>query len=232
MFQFKQFTIRQNNCAMKVGTDGVLLGAWTNLDNVFNILDVGTGTGLIALMLAQRYRHAIIDALEIEKNAYKQAVENVKNSPWNNRIQVIHSSLQTFKSEKKYDVIVSNPPYFSHSLKNPNIFRTTARHNDSLSSSELIIHAKKLLKSDGKLAVIFPATEALLLQKQAIDEGFHISKLTKVIPKTNAETKRLLMEFSLLPTTYIENEIVIEKGERHNYSDDYKKLTKDFYLNF
>ena len=229
MFRFKQFTIYQDRCAMKVGTDGVLLGAWSDVENATRILDVGTGTGLIALMLAQRNKNAAIDAIEIEKNACEQAAENVANSPCTSKITVFHQALQDFFPTKKYDMIVSNPPYFSYSLKNPDTAKQLARHTDSLTSKVFFENAKRLLKPNGKLSLIFPVEENLI--KIAEAKGFFCTRLTKVFPKIDAKEKRLLMEFSLSPAPCIESEIVIENTHRHEYSEDYKRLTQDFYLN-
>ena len=228
MFRFKQFCIQQDRCAMKVGTDGVLLGAWADVENAVRILDVGTGTGLIALMLAQRNENAAIDAIEIEENAAEQAAENAANSPWTNRITVFRQAFQDFFPAEKYDMIVSNPPYFSRSLKNPDISKQLARHTDSLTPEVFFENAKRLLKPNGKLSLIFPAEESLI--KIAETEGFFCTRLTKVFPKTGAKEKRFLMEFSLLPILCIESEIVIENERRHEYSEEYKKLTTDFYL--
>jgi tRNA1Val (adenine37-N6)-methyltransferase len=233
MFQFKQFSIEQENCAMKVGTDGVLLGAWTNVENnVSHVLDIGTGTGLLALMLAQRTNKAIIDAIEIDENSYNQATSNVNRSTWATRITVIHEPLQTYDPQKKYDLIVSNPPYFSHSLKNPNLSRKIARHTDTLSPNELIEHTLRLLSRNGRLCVIYPTTEGLLFRKEAESKQLYCSRMTTVFPNIGAHAKRLLMEFSLMPSAYREDEIVIENKARHDYSTEYIMLTKDFYLNF
>ena len=217
---------------MKVGTDGVLLGAWTDTKNTTRILDVGTGTGLLALMLAQRAQNALIDAIEIEENACIQATENVANSQWKERINVIHQALQDFYPAEKYDLIVSNPPYFLHSLKNPDVAKKTARHSDTLMPNELIAHAKRLLHETGRLSVIYPTTEALLFIKEAEKEKLHCSRITKVFPNINSKEKRLLMEFSVTSSECRIDEMYIENNARHEYSEEYKELTKDFYLNF
>jgi len=231
MFRFKHFTVHQDKCAMKVGTDGVLLGAWIDTENTTRILDIGTGTGLLALMLAQR-SDALIDAIEIEENACIQAAENVANSKWRERINVIHQALQDFYPAEKYDLIVSNPPYFLHSLKNPDTAKKTARHTDTLMPNELITHAKRLLRETGRLSVIYPTTEALLFIKEIEKANLHCSRITKVFPNIGAKEKRLLMKFSLIPSECRTDEICIENNVRHEYSEEYKELTKDFYLNF
>ena len=159
-FRFRQFTIHQDKCAMKVGTDAVLLGSWVDPKNAHQILDIGTGTGLIALMLAQK-SSAEIDAIDIDESACQQAKENFRISPWFSRVKIYHHSLQGFSetSEKKYDLIVSNPPYFHHASKPPEEARLNARHNDQLSFSELIAGVKKLLTDNGRFCLILPCKE-------------------------------------------------------------------------
>jgi len=232
-FKFKQFTVFQDKCAMKVGTDGVLLGAWANCINAKTVLDIGTGTGLIALMIAQRC-NAEIDAVEIDEHAVIQASENVANSLWNDRINVIHQSFQDFinHSERKYGLIVSNPPYFQNSLVAPDQKRANARHNSELQLDEIIAGATKLLTDDGILSVILPYIEGTLFILQASQKGLYCNRQTKVLPKPGREPKRLLLEFMKTKKPLVEQEIIIELNKRHSYSDAYKNLTKDFYLSF
>ncbi len=229
-FQFKQFKINQDQCAMKVGTDGVLLGAWTDVSGAWSILDVGTGTGLIALMLAQR-SPATIWGIEIDKDAAMQAIENVHNSPWRERINIEAVSLQTFAKNIKcrFDLIVSNPPYFNKSLKNPDAQRSVARHTGSLNQQDLIAAANMLLSDAGRLAVILPAAEGLEFVLQAETAGLYCAKKTKVISRTGAAEKRLLLEFSRTKGSYQEDSLLIEI-ERHCYSEEFKKLTEEYYL--
>ncbi|MFC2150997.1 tRNA1(Val) (adenine(37)-N6)-methyltransferase [Bacteroidota bacterium] len=232
-FKFKQFTIYQDKCAMKVGTDGVLLGAWANCEYGNEFLDIGTGTGLIALMLAQR-SNATIDALEIDQSACVQANENVKESPWKERINVINNSIQEFtkSSIKKYDLIVSNPPYFQNSLFAPDEKRTDARHNSNLQYEDIINGAINLVKDDGRLSLILPYLEGNMFILKAVEYGLYCIRQTKVLPKPNREPKRLLLEFMKIKKPLIEQEIIIELNKRHEYSEAYKNLTKDFYLAF
>jgi len=232
-FQFKQFTIHQEKCAMKVGTDGVLLGAWTDCSSAQRILDIGTGTGLIALMLAQR-TVAPIDGLEIDEAAILQAKENVQNSPWADRINIVHNSFQDFYEEQTtcYDLIVSNPPYFENSLKSPSKGRTTARHTDSLSALEIIVGSKSLLTDNGQLCVILPINEGLDFLKKAEESGLYCQRKTAVIPRMGTAVKRLLLCFGLESSACQESELLIETDNRHSYSDQYKALTKDYYLRF
>lgn len=230
-FKFKQFTIHQDKCAMKVGTDGVLLGAWAKCDEATTVLDIGTGTGLIALMLAQR-SNAIIDAIEIDTDACLQAKENFKNSSWNNRISLINQSFQDYANEtgKKYDLIVSNPPYFQNSLHAPGEQRSTARHNKELELNDILSGASKLLADKGTLSIILPYIEGVLFITHAADEGLYCVRQTNVLPKPKAATKRLLLEFQKTKKTFVDQDLIIESGNRHEYSENYKELTRDFYL--
>jgi tRNA1Val (adenine37-N6)-methyltransferase len=229
-FQFKQFTIEQDQCAMKVGTDGVLLGAWTDVSGIQSILDIGTGTGLIALMLAQRSSAAIY-GIEIDENAAAQAIENVNNSPWRERIKIEAISLQTFvkNTDCRFDLIVSNPPYFNKSLKNPDTQRSVARHADSLSQEDLITATCALLSDTGRLAVILPAAEGEEFILRAESSRLYCSKKMKVIPRIGATEKRLLLEFSRMKGVCREDSLLIEKS-RHNYSDEFRTLTREYYL--
>lgn len=216
---------------MKVGIDGVLLGAWANVENCDSILDIGTGTGLIALMLAQR-SHATIDAIDIDGNAILQAKENIENSPWEQRISTQKIALQelTTNCPNRYDLIVSNPPYFVNSTKTPLENRTAARHTDSLSHEELVQHAKLLLKPTGRLCIILPLIEGFQCIEYASKTGLYCNKQVTVYPKPSALAKRLLLEFSLFPTLKTCSELTIEADERHHYSPDFSTLAKDFYL--
>ena len=196
-FQFKQFLIRQNKSAMKVGTDGVLLGAWSDVSNAGNILDIGTGTGLIAIMLAQR-SEAKITGVEIEIQAAQEAKENAENSPWHDRINIIHQTFQKYasKTTEKFDTIVSNPPYFTKAVKNKQVEKSLARHNHLLPFNELLIGVSEILTEDGKLSMILPATEAIEFMNQAKNYGLFLSRVTEVKPSLNKEPNRQLMEFS------------------------------------
>ena len=218
---------------MKVGTDGVLLGAWANCDSIERILDIGTGTGLIALMLAQRSK-ATIDAIEIDAEASVQAKENVEKSPWSEKISVINQSFQDFieKSNNKYDLIVTNPPYFQNSLFAPDKKRTDARHNSNLELGDVIMGTKKLLNREGVLSIILPYLEGNMFILKASEEGLYCVRQTKVLPKPNREPKRLLLEFQQIKKPLVEQELIIELNKRHEYSEAYKNLTKNFYLAF
>lgn len=231
-FQFKQFTIRHDKCAMKVGTDGVLLGAWAGTDSCNRILDIGTGTGLIALMLAQR-SPAIIDAIDIDTDACLQAQENVVASPFAERIQVRHSALADFAqaATDRYDLIVSNPPYFVDSLKCPDRQRNTARHTDTLTLEDLLQDSRKLLAPQGRIALILPYDQKERLTDCIRTYQLFLSKETSVIPVPGAQPKRLLAELTAdQPASPASSDRLILEIARHQYTDEYIRLTKDFYL--
>jgi tRNA1Val (adenine37-N6)-methyltransferase len=229
-FQFKQFLIRQDRCAMKVGTDGVLLGAWTDVAGAETILDIGTGTGLIALMLAQRST-APVDAIEIDEAAAEQACENVAASPWKDRIQVSHITLQSFTEQgKKYDLIVSNPPFFSNSLRARGDQRSLARHSHTLSLTELITGVSRLLSSKGRFALIWPAANFSSVVQVAASCRLFPLRQTRVIPAPGKPVKRILAEFTGKQRKTHSSELIIEQFGRHKYSQEYKDLTGDFYL--
>lgn len=214
---------------MKVGTDGVLLGAWADLGRADSILDIGCGTGLISLMAAQRNAHAIIDAIEIDPEATRQAKENTQISPWNNRINVYNTSLFDFVPNKQYDSIVCNPPFFINSTKAPDTGRTLARHNDSLPHRELIIKTVSLLKKNGNFCVILPPNEADLFIRHAADCQLYPQRITHIRPTPNQDAKRQLIKFIFEKCDLISDHLIVELT-RHQYSEDYIRLTHDFYL--
>ncbi len=231
-FRFKKFTVYHDKCAMKVGTDGVLLGAWTKIGEAKTSLDIGTGTGLIALMLSQRLNNLLtVDAIDIDQSAIVQAKENVERAEFKN-IQCIHASLQNYAPacNKQYDLIVSNPPYFSSSLHSPSGQRTLARHTASLQMSEFMNISARLLSSEGYLSLIFPHSEKDVLIELAERAGLFVSRITNVYPMPHLQAKRVLLEFSLLKHEIETTDLIIEK-ERHLYTDDFSDLVKDFYLN-
>lgn len=229
-FRFKQFTVRHDKCAMKVNTDGVLLGAWAPADNCSTILDIGTGTGVIALMLAQRST-AYIDAVELEENACVQASENVKDSPWSNRIKVIQGDFRQYyrSGTKAYDLIVSNPPYFQNSLPNPGHAKKLARHNDALDSTELAAGVKQLLKPDGRFAVIIPF-ENKDLEAEALFQGLYLQQETLVQSGPHKPLSRKLQLYGFQkPESLLQNTLSIH-NDNGSHTSEYIALTKDFYL--
>lgn len=233
-FAFKQFIVKQDRCAMKVGTDAVLLGAWVLPNGSKHILDIGTGTGVIALMLAQKTQ-AHIDAIDIDEEAFLQAKQNALDSKFARQITVTQTSLQHYSNAttQKYNLIVTNPPYFEQSLKSSDEQRSHARHADVLPFEELLDGVLKLLDEKGKFCLILPTLEAIKFRALAEKRGLHLSKLLRVKSRIDKETdKRHMMQFEVKPTEFSENTIAIELEERHQYTEDYKDLTKDYYINF
>lgn len=234
LFQFKQFSIQQDRCAMKVGTDGVLLGAWAPIDHKpYSVLDIGAGTGLIALMLAQRSQTEHIDAIEIDENAFEQCVDNFENSPWNDRLFCFHASLDDFMEDledEEYDLIVSNPPFYSEDYKTENESRDLARFQDALPFEDLVEAASVLLSESGVLAVIVPHKEETRFIALAKECDLFPLKITRAKGTPTSEIKRSLLAFSFTEIAdFPINELIIETA-RHQYTEDYIALTKDFYL--
>lgn len=247
-FRFKRFTVEQDRCAMKIGTDGVLLGAWASIKHLpYSILDIGAGTGVIALMLAQRSSAELIDALEIDDDAYEQCVENFENSPWGDRLFCYDASLQEFSDEMddKYDLIVSNPPFlpplpsaFPPILRLrsvqvegnlPEQSRKMARYYDAMPFGHLVESVSKLLSNTGLFSVIIPFKEEETVIGLAKKHKLFPKRITRVKGTPNSEIKRSMMEFILGEASPKISEIIIETS-RHNYTQDYINLTKDFYL--
>jgi len=230
-FQFKKFTIYHDRCAMKVGTDGVLLGAWVNVTGMEKVLDVGTGTGLVALMMAQRNSNLSIDAIDIDTEAIGQAKENVKNSPFQDQIKCYSQSLQDFSvnCNQKYDLIVSNPPYFVQSLKSPENTRTLARHTDSLPIGEFIKISSGMLSVQGRIALVYPHNETGKILSFAEENGLYVSEQVNVFPKPDSLPKRILIELVKEQVPMEESSLTIEK-DRHIYSDEFVELVKNYYL--
>ena len=231
-FQFKQFSIQQNSAAMKIGTDGILLGAWVKANNKKHGLDIGTGTGVIAIMQCQKNDTINMDAIDISKNAIADAEINFKNCPWKNRLSLGHKDLNKFQPIKKYDFIVSNPPYFKDSLKPENSERTKARHSASLDLIDIFNFCKTYLSKKGTLNLILPHDQANSCKIIAKQFNFHTSRECLVYPKPNKNPHRVLFEFQEENVPFQAEEIIIEDNGRHQYSKYYKKLTRDFYTIF
>lgn len=227
-FQFKQFTVWHDKCAMKVGTDGVLLGAWADVANVCSVLDVGAGTGLVSLMIAQRCQ-AKITAVEIDENAVVQAKENVLHSPWSDKIEVLQENFINFDSAEKFDLIVSNPPYFVDSLQSPDEQRTLARHTSNLTYWELVENVSKLLSDNGRFSLIIPMEAVTSVKGFAEQNDLFLVKQTLVVTKPGVLPKRALLSFSFNQTKLEENQLLVELS-RHQYSKEYIELTKEYYL--
>ena len=232
-FQFKQFSLEQDRCAMKIGTDGVLLGAWAPIENhPASILDIGAGTGVIALMLAQRSSAQQIDALEIDEEAYEQSVDNFENSPWSDRLFCFHAGLDEFmeEPEDEYDLIVSNPPFYTDDYKSEDEQRDLARFADALPFVDLIEAADLLLSENGILAVIIPFKEEENFLALAKEYELYPLKITRVKGTPTTKIKRSLLAFSRKETIdFPVDELTIETA-RHQYTPEYIALTRDFYL--
>lgn len=231
VFRFKQFSIRQDNTAMKIGTDGTLLGAWVEVKNAKKILDVGTGTGVIALMIAQRNQNSKITAIELNEDAIIDAKFNIQESPWSDRVELKNSSLQEFITEDKYDLIVSNPPFFENSLRSDSKNRNNARHTDSLHYTDILEFAKGNLNSIGIVAMILPVENAEQCIVESTNFGLYLKRKTWIKPVPHKPAHRIAFELSnKKEQEVIENELIIETGKRHDYSEDYIALTNEFYI--
>ena len=231
-FHFKQFSVAQDRCAMKIGTDGVLLGAWATLAHEpMSLLDIGAGTGVIALQLAQRSTAITIDAVEIDPDAHEQCVDNFEASPWADRLFCYHASIQEYASEieESYDLIISNPPFYSEDYKSEDLARDTARFNDALPFEHLIVCSAHLLSEEGILAVILPKKEETAFISLAEKHGLYPKRICRVRGNINSEEKRSLMEFSLQENDVQMESLTIEM-DRHQYTPEYLELVRDFYL--
>lgn len=243
-FRFKQFTIEQNHAAMKVGFDGILLGAWTDVRNCGRILDVGTGTGLVALMLAQRTGKsagtqpasppsAMIDAVEIAPEAVLEAKRNVRNSPWANRIRIIENSMQVFARDvdDRYDLIVSNPPWFASNVA-PRSSRDMARQCQSLPMHQLFADASGMLQPSGRISLVLPHAISTRVLDLALEHDLHLWRRLYVQPTPDKPAHRVLLELGGSQTdTVITESLTIERS-RHDYTPEFRELAKEFYLKF
>lgn len=232
-FRFKQFTVRHDRCAMKVGTDGVLLGAWTPIDTAASVLDIGTGSGLVALICAQRSA-ASITAIEIDAEAAAQARQNAAASPWNLRINVHHCSLEEFaaSTQQRFDRIVVNPPFFENSFKASGDRRNLARHADTLPFDHLIVLSAQLLAEDGIFSCILPVSEEESFPKRAKLSGLFCSHMLRVLPREEAPAKRVILCFKKNPSDAVISTLAILKKDSDAPTDQYRELTKELYLNF
>lgn len=213
---------------MKVGTDGVLLGAWADIAQCRHILDVGTGTGLVALMAAQR-SEAHITAIDLDHDAVTQAAENMAASPWGERMLVLEADVKTFEWEHPFDAILCNPPFFENALKSPDAARTMARHTDTLSFDELAHSAARLLAPEGELSVVIPHDRAMDMTVSAACHGLFATRQTIVVPVEGSKPKRMLMAFTRQGKPHTTHTLYIESAQR-NYTPEYTELVKDFYL--
>ncbi len=235
VFKFKEFSVNQDKTAMKIGTDGVLLGAWCAVDFYPDtILDIGSGTGVVALMLAQRSDAMTIDAVEIEENAYEQSVENFEQSDWGDRLYCYNATFQEFadeiaEEEETYDLIISNPPFYTDDFESDNKARNKARFTSALSFDDLISGVVKILSKTGKFSTIIPYKEEEEFINLAHEKGLYINRICWVQGNLSSAIKRSLLEFSFNETALTKEHLIIET-ERHQYTKEYIDLTKDFYL--
>ena len=231
-FIFKHFTVNQEGCPFKVGTDGVLLGACANVSGKKKILDIGTGTGLISLMLAQRCK-AEITAIEPDPNSFLQASANIRSSMWADRIILKNCLLQNLEHfDGLFNLIVCNPPYFIASLVNPDPSRAFARHNNSLTHQDILRGVSRLLAPDGLLQLILPPDEGNRFMAKASEYGFFCNSILKIRSVPSSGIKRVILGFTRQKIDRVESCLTIEKGRRHEYTEEYIRLTKDFYIKF
>lgn len=227
-FAFKQFIIGQNHAAMKVSTDGILLGAWAPLNGAGKIIDVGSGTGLLSLMLKQRAPQSEVHAVELDNDAIFDAKQNIAQSPWPD-IQLHHCAIQKFDAQGNFDLMISNPPYFNDSLKAQTPQRSRARHTDSLSFLELLQAFKQLTNPNGHLAIVLPLYESEHICEVASKVGVFVIKRCEVKATPKKAVSRCLLYFSKIRGECVSSELTIYDQQNH-YSDDYVALCREFYL--
>lgn len=232
-FYFKQFTIHQDKCTMKVGTDGVLLGAWADVEGVEQALDIGAGSGLIAIMLAQRAPRARVHAVEIDAPSFEQANENMARSPWSGRLEAFHTPVQDFARQAvhRYQHIVSNPPFFSGGTFSHNHNRTNVRHTVKLPHGDLLSAVRTLLTPEGKFSLVLPYIEGLRFRELALSYHLHCTRVMEVYPRPGKPVERLLMQFEREPKAKAEESLVIQKEQGNDWTEEYIGLTGGFYLN-
>lgn len=242
-FQFKQFTIHQDRCAMKVTTDACLFGAWSadQIKNqpfgklrakIKNILDIGTGTGLLSLMLAQKISEPSIDSIEIDKDAFKQAKENIAASPWSDRINIIHADAKNFSFNNKYDIIISNPPFYENELKSDTKKKNIAHHSDDLSLKELLDIIKNSLSADGSFYLLLPYKRSDEIKQLLLRAHLFIRQLVFVKQSVKHDHFRIILEGKLKTDEQAETAIgeIAVWNEQQQYTDEFKRLLQDYYL--
>ena len=234
-FRFKQFIVNQDKCAMKVCTDACVLGAWADVDGAEKILDIGTGTGLLALMVAQRNSNAEIDGIELDQDAFSQAVDNVKISPFSEKINVVHSSIQNFSPSYQYDCIITNPPFFQSDLLSPKAKKNQAHHATSLSFEELLFALNRLVSADGRFNVLLPVDEATVFSSKALESGWFMTRKLTLYHDRNKKAFRQLMTFKrkhLSENQSFDEKLFIYEEDGKTYDFRFKELMKDFYMIF
>lgn len=228
-FRFKQFRVQHQKSTMKVGTDAVLIGAWTEVGTAQRILDIGTGCGIIALMLAQQSQNSKVIGIDIDQNSVKEALANAENSPWIKRIQIEQCGLQDYEPDQPFDLIVSNPPFFNEGTASPEEKRATARHTISLSFKSLMQHANRLLNKTGRLSIIIPADNCIEVIRLAKENSLYINRIMEFRSKEHRPIERSLMMFSRIYTD-VEKESLVHYNSDGEWTHEYIGLTKDFYL--
>lgn len=231
-FRFKQFQITDDRSAMKVGTDSVILGAWVTVHNAKSIIDIGCGSGLISLLLAQRSQNIDILGVEIDEGSAKDSIYNFHHAPWSNNLQFRHCDIRKFDSKKKYDLVISNPPFFTGSLLPKNNEREGARHDKSLSLNDLLRSTVRLMNKKGTLAIVFPYDREEELIQNAYEMGLFPHRILHTRNKPQAQIKRSFIEFQKVKVPIVEKELFSIRDEENKYSQEYKMLTKEFYLKF
>jgi tRNA1Val (adenine37-N6)-methyltransferase len=233
VFYFKQFRVKDDRSTMRVGTDAILLGIAADVTQAKDILEIGTGCGVIALVLAQR-SGAMIDAIEVDEESVLQARENARNSPWKDRISIILSSLQEYRpyDNKRYDLIISNPPFFGGTFKSHHKKRNISRHNELLTFNELLGNSDRLLNDDGSLWFILPVKESLDFINKAENLGFFVHYILKFIPKVGKEYNRLILHLKREEPDDIKIDTLIHWEADGTFSEEFKRFTRDFYIDF
>ncbi len=232
IFRFKKFEIDQDGCTMKVGTDGVLLGAWADVREASEILDIGAGTGVIAIMLAQRNLDANVDAVEIDAVACQTAERNMRKSPFFDRLNSFEEPIQDYAktTRKEYDLIVCNPPFFTGGTLSSQTSRNEVRHTIKLPNGDLFSCVRRLLKKGGKFCVILPFIEGLRFKELAQNYNFYCTKVTQVKPKAEKPVERLLLQFEKIKLPEVTDELIIQFDQRNDFTPEYIALTKEFYI--
>lgn len=232
-FHFKKFSVEQDGAAHRVGTDGVLLGAWADVENCARTLDIGTGTGLVALMLAQRNEKSLVTAVEIHPESAALARRNFVASPWANRLQLVEISIQDFaqQADLQFDLIVSNPPFFSETVVSPDASRRLGRHTASLPPGDLLAAAKKLLTKNGRFCVILPVLEGKHLCELAVPNGLYCTEEVEIYARPGKPAERLLLRFEKNPYRFERKKMNVYAATKGtHYATEFERLTADFYL--
>ncbi|MBR6439468.1 MAG: methyltransferase [Bacteroidales bacterium] len=217
---------------MKIGTDAIILGRWVEVSEKDDVLDIGTGCGLLPLMLAQKGIKSA-DAVEIDKDSYEEATQNFKNSAWNSRLLAINEDVKEYSGHcsKKYDLIVSNPPFYFGDNIPEKAKKGLARHTNTLSYKDLLVSVKRLLKPEGRFALVLPAIESKTFLKEAENQGFYLQKEMKIVPIEGKEPNRINMQLVVNQVDNIKSETFVLRNPDHSFTKDYKEFLKDYYLN-